>query len=80
MTILDTPDKIEAFRLASVRAQLRLESKGLKSSGGALRPRLAKQLGLNQRDSHERFIEVCTARIDALVAKIQADNAASSHE
>ena len=55
------------FRFASVKAQLRMESKGLKSSGGALRPRLAAEFGLKPRDPYEKFIAYCQAKMDAML-------------
>ncbi len=60
------PD-VEFFQLASQKQQLKLESKGLMSSGGALRPRLAKMHGLKPRDSREKYIEVIQAKMDYLV-------------
>jgi hypothetical protein len=40
-----TGEAIPAFRFASIKAQLRVEWKtGMKSSGGALRPRLYQEL------------------------------------
>lgn len=63
-----TGDQVTAFALLSQKMQLKLEAKGLKSSGGPLRPRLAASLGLKPRDSHEKFI----AAIDAKVAAIKA--------
>jgi hypothetical protein len=55
MFIADTPDKIRYFRLASVKGMLKLESKGLKGRGGALRPRLA-EFGLKPRDGYVKYI------------------------
>lgn len=54
------------FRLASIRGQLKLEKAGLKSSGGALRPRLAKEFNLKPRDSHDKFIAAVQAAIDKM--------------
>lgn len=65
---LDTPDKIMAFRLLSLRAQLKLESKGMKSSGGALRPRLAAEFGLSQRAKREDYIEAINKKLKELQA------------
>lgn len=59
---------INLFRLASLKGQLKLESKGLKSSGGAIRPRIAAEFGLSPRASHEKYIEVIQARIDQINA------------
>lgn len=60
--------EIEYFTWASRKAQLRMESKGLKSSGGAVRPRLAAACGLKPRDSHDKFIAVCQAKMNELLA------------
>lgn len=57
---------IEAFRWASVKYQLKLEKHGMKSSGGALRPRLAAELGLKPRDSHDLYITEVQAKLDML--------------
>jgi hypothetical protein len=58
---------IDAFRLLSIKHQLKLEKLGLKSSGGALRPRLAVEFGLKPRDSHDKFI----AKIEGMLAEIK---------
>jgi hypothetical protein len=68
MCVINTPKGIAVFRLASVRAQLRLEKAGMKSSGGALRPRLAEEFGLSPRASHDEYISVATKMIDAAQA------------
>lgn len=67
--IADTPDKIRYFRLASVKGMLSLESKGLKSRGGALRPRLAAEFGLKPRDSYAKFIGYIESQLAILRAK-----------
>ena len=67
MTQVFTGDGVTYVALASQKMQLKLESKGMKSSGGALRPRLAAQHGLKPRDSHEKFIEVIQAKMDAIL-------------
>lgn len=65
--ILDTPEQIAYFRYASLKYQLRLELSGLKSSGGALRPRLAKEFGLSPRAGHCRYIAHCAAKMQELM-------------
>lgn len=64
---------VDHFRLLSVKGQLSLESKGLKSSGGALHPRLAADFGLKPRDSYAKYLEVIQARIDANLAQRKTD-------
>ena len=54
--MISRPNQIAAFRLLSLRYQLRLEAGGIKSSGGAIRPRIAKEFGLKPRDSHDKYI------------------------
>jgi hypothetical protein len=64
MTQTFTGDGVTYFRMASLKSQLRLEKVGMKSSGGALRPRLAKEFGLKPRDSHDLYIAHCQAYLD----------------
>jgi hypothetical protein len=61
---------VDPFRWTSVKHQLKLESLGMKSSGGALRPRLAAELGLKPRDSYEVFFQAVTAKIDEAKAAV----------
>lgn len=63
----NTPDQIAFFRLASLKQQLKLEKVGLKSSGGAIRPRIATEFGLKPRDSHDKFIAAVQAKMDAML-------------
>jgi len=64
--------KVQYFRWLSVRGQLRLEKIGMKSSGGALRPRLSKELGLMPRDSHDKYIAVVQKKLDEVFALAEA--------
>lgn len=56
MTIVTGHDNIQAVRLLSLRGMLRLEKAGLKTRGGALRPRIAKEFGLSPRASYCTYI------------------------
>ncbi len=75
-TKLATGASVDAFRLLSVRAMLRLEKLGMKNSHGAIRPRLAKKFGLSPRDSYDTYL----AHIEKLLAvakqEVAAENAA----
>lgn len=67
---------IAAFRLLSIRGMLKLEKLGMKHSRGAIRPKVAAELGLKPRDSYDTFlarIEECLVLVKAEVA---AENAA----
>lgn len=68
MTMVNTPAGIAYARLLSVRGMLRLEKIGLKSRGGALRPRLAAELGLKPRDSYDLFISTIDAKLAIALA------------
>jgi len=65
MTTLTSPAQINAFRFLSVKHQLKFEKMGMKSSGGALRPRLAKEFGLSPRAPHADYIAYCEKQIAA---------------
>lgn len=71
--VCNTPEAIAHFRLSSLKYQLKMEKIGLKSSGGPIRPRIAKEFGLKPRDSHDKFIAVIQAQMDELVAKKSAE-------
>lgn len=66
MNVFNTPRQIELFRLVSLKSQLKLEQAGLKSSGGALRPRLAAEFGLNKRAPYADYIKAVQVRMDNL--------------
>lgn len=65
------------FRLLSLRYQLKLEKQGLRSSGGAIRPRIAKEFELSPKASHDEFIAAVQAKIDQtpLLQTKEGDNA-----
>lgn len=72
--VFNTPDGIELYRLASLKARIKLESNGLKvSRGPSARAILAGELGLTSRAPHERFLTLVQAKIDTLKAKILKD-------
>lgn len=62
-TPIDTPAGIHYFRLASLKGMLALEQVGLKTRGGALRPRIAAELGLKPRDSYDVYIREIVRRM-----------------
>ena len=72
--VCNTPRQVSAFRWLSVRGMLRLEKAGMKSRGGALRPRLAAELGLSPRASHDTFI----LAIEEILAALKGDNETQS--
>lgn len=72
MTTVNTPDGVEYFRLANLKQQLKLEKLGMRSRGGAIRPRIAKEFGLNPRAPHASYIEIVEQRMEALRTKLQA--------
>ena len=53
MTYTDKPD---VFRLLSLRGMLRLEKVGMKTRGGALRPKICNEFGLKKNAPHDEFI------------------------
>jgi len=58
--------QISAFRLLSLRGQLRMEALGMKSSGGPIRPRIAAEFNLKPRATHQAFIQAVTDKLYAL--------------
>ena len=69
--VFNTPDGIELYRLASIKARLKLESNGLKvSRGKSTRSMIAGELALSPRAPFERFLTAIQARIDVLKEKI----------
>jgi hypothetical protein len=63
-----TPNQISYVRLASLKGMVKLESKGLKTRGGAIRPRIATELGLKPRDSFDKFIETIQSKMEEHLA------------
>lgn len=50
---------IEYAGLAGIKYHLRLQSKGMKSSGGSIRRQVAKQFGLKPLAPYEDYIAKC---------------------
>jgi hypothetical protein len=69
---------IDAVRLMSLRGMLRLEKLGMKTRAGALRPKMAKELGLSPRASFDVYLAEVEKRIEALKPQVQAENEAGS--
>lgn len=66
--VLSGANQIAYGRLAALKGALKMESVGLKTRGGALRPRLAAELGLKPRDSHDVFIARIVEMMDEALA------------
>jgi hypothetical protein len=62
-----TPAQIAYVRLASLKAALKLERAGMKSRGGAIRPRVAAEFGLTPRASWGAYIEAIEQKMRALL-------------
>lgn len=65
----DATEQVNYAALATWKANLKMEKIGMKTRGGALRPRMAERLGLKPRDSHDVYI----ARCEELMAQILAE-------
>lgn len=63
-TVLAGPTAVAYGRMAALKGALKLESLGMKTRGGALRPRLAKEFGLPARADYSSYIAVCLAKMD----------------
>lgn len=62
---------LDLFRLTSIKGQLELEERGLRSSGGPLRPRLAKEFGLPPRAARAKYIAAVDQKIEEARARLQ---------
>ena len=64
MTILDTPEQINAYRLATLRTGLRSEIRGLRMTRGRTCYAILKDMGY--KGSREKVLEQVTADVEAL--------------
>jgi hypothetical protein len=60
-----TGGHIAVYRWVTIKHALRLEKLGMRHSHGAIRPRVASELGLKPRDSYDKFEEAVKAKIEA---------------
>lgn len=67
MTTISTSNGIAYVRLASLKGMVNLESKGLKSRGGAIRPRIAAELGLSPRAPYQTFVTKIQERMNTML-------------
>lgn len=73
--IVATGAGITLFRLLALRGMVRMESHGMKTRGGAIRPRIAEELGLRARATYADFLN----RIEELIAAIKSDIKEEQH-
>lgn len=66
---LDTPEKINAYRLATLRSGLKLEIKGLRVSRGRTCYSILKAMGYN--GSREKVLEQVAADVEKLKEAMQ---------
>jgi hypothetical protein len=71
---------VDVFRLLSIRAMLRLEAAGIKTRGGALRPRLCKEFGLPARAPYAVFTAVINTKLAELEPLVAAENKAEADQ
>lgn len=67
--VFDTPDGIAYARLATLKAKLKLEQAGMKTTGGALRPRLAEEFKLPARAPHSLYINHCINEMSKILIR-----------
>lgn len=63
MNTLTLPMQMDFYRLAVVKQCLKLEKLGMHHSRGAIRPMIAKELGLKPRDSYAKYIQAIEAKL-----------------
>ena len=70
--VLSGPLEVSYGRYAMLKGALKLESVGMKTRGGPLRPKLAKEFKLSPRAPHADYIAYCVGRMAELLAEKQA--------
>lgn len=65
---------ISYVHLAILRGRLRLESVGMKSRNGPVRPRIAAEFGLKPRDSFTTYINAVQAKMNELAPIVREEN------
>lgn len=65
---------ISYVHLAILRGRLHLESVGMKSRNGPVRPRIAAEFGLKPRDSFTTYIDAVQAKMNELAPLVQEEN------
>lgn len=74
-TKTEFPAHVSYFRLAQMKGALKLEKVGMKGRQGALRPQIAKELGLKPRDTYDTYIAVIQAKMNEMLAAQEAAQA-----
>jgi hypothetical protein len=69
--VLVGAEQVAYGRLAAIKAALKMEKVGLKTRGGALRPKIAAEFGLKPRASYDVYIAEIQKRMDAALTKRQ---------
>lgn len=64
---------IEYVRLASLKGRVKLESVGMKSRVGPIRPFLAVEFGLKPRAPYADYIAAIQAKMDVILAETQKE-------
>tara|TARA_R110000787_G_scaffold24734_1_gene69860 strand:- start:1018 stop:1320 length:303 start_codon:yes stop_codon:yes gene_type:complete len=72
-TAFTTPNGIELFRLSAMRAALKLESKGLKSSKGSMTALAKRELGI--KGNRDKVMQVLDVTIEKLRSKVMTEKA-----
>jgi hypothetical protein len=68
--VFQTPDEIEYFRLASLKAAVKLEAVGIKvRAGNAVTPQVRMQLGLKRRAPHAEVIALLQSKMDIILSR-----------
>ena len=67
MTMLTTPEEIQAFQLASLRSAVKLEIYGMTRRGKSATSIAKKMLGLPRNTPREEVFAILTSLIDAHV-------------
>jgi hypothetical protein len=64
MTMVDTPDGIEAFRLLAIKGRLSIELKGLKFKGGSTFAYVKREFGFkgNKQSVYDQYVAMLVER------------------
>lgn len=73
MATVLTGNGISYYRLAALKARVKLESFGMKCRGPATTPIARRELGLKARAPHAVVIEALQAKMDEMIAQRAAE-------
>lgn len=72
MVVIDTPEGIAYYRLAAMKARVKVEKVGLRFKGPSTTALMRKEFGLSPRAPHDKVIAAIQTKMEEMLNELKS--------